>query len=287
MEKLNQLTQQYQILADFLRQFRQERHQYPELSNEEFETTAKIREVLEKHHIDVLPFPFQTGLVAEIKGLKAGKTVMLRADIDALPIEEESGVEFSSKKVGIMHACGHDFHMSAALGAAILLKQHQNELEGTVRVLFQAAEETGLGALNVLQSGALQNVDAIFGLHNDPMLPVGTVGTKSHALTAGVDRFEIRILAKGAHAARPQDGKDPIVVLAQIISVVQTIISRNIPANENAVISITHVESGNTWNVIPDNAYLEGTVRSFNANVRTQIEQRLRMLLQGIAITCV
>ena len=126
MEKLNQLTQQYQILADFLRQFRQERHQYPELSNEEFETTAKIREVLEKHHIDILPFPLQTGLVAEIKGLKAGKTVMLRADIDALPIEEESGVEFSSKKVGIMHACGHDFHMSAALGAAILLKQHQN-----------------------------------------------------------------------------------------------------------------------------------------------------------------
>ena len=283
MEKLNQLTQQYQILADFLRQFRQERHQYPELSNEEFETTAKIREVLEKHHIDILPFPLQTGLVAEIKGLKAGKTVMLRADIDALPIEEESGVEFSSKKVGIMHACGHDFHMSAALGAAILLKQHQNELEGTVRVLFQAAEETGLGALNVLKSGALQNVDAIFGLHNDPTLPVGTVGTKSHALTAGVDRFEIRILAKGAHAARPEDGKDPIVVLAQIISVVQTIISRNITANENAVISITHIESGNTWNVIPDNAYLEGTVRSFNANVRTQIEQRLRMLLQGIA----
>ena len=285
MEKLNQLTQQYQILADFLHQFRQERHQYPELSNEEFETTAKIREVLEKHHIDILPFPLQTGLVAEIKGLKAGKTVMLRADIDALPIEEESGVEFSSKKVGIMHACGHDFHMSAALGAAILLKQHQNELEGTVRVLFQAAEETGLGALNVLKSGALQNVDAILGLHNDPTLPVGTVGTKSHALTAGVDRFEIRILAKGAHAARPQDGKDPIVVLAEIISVVQTIISRNIAANENAVISITHVESGNTWNVIPDNAYLEGTVRSFNANVRTQIEQRLRMLLQGIAIT--
>lgn len=122
MEKLHQLTQQYQELADFLRQFRQERHRFPELSNEEFETTAKIKSELEKHHITILDFPLKTGLVAEIKGAKLGKTVMLRSDIDALPILEESGVPFSSEREGVMHACGHDFHLSAALGAAILLK---------------------------------------------------------------------------------------------------------------------------------------------------------------------
>ena len=225
MEKLHQLTQQYQELADFLRQFRQERHRFPELSNEEFETTAKLKSELEKHHITILDFPLKTGLVAEIKGAKLGKTVMLRSDIDALPILEESGVPFSSEREGVMHACGHDFHLSAALGAAILLKQHENKLEGTVRILFQAAEETGLGALKVLKAGALKGVDAIFGLHNDPTLPVGTLGTKQHALTAGVDRFEVHIHAKGTHAARPQDGKDPIIVLAQVISSVQTIIS--------------------------------------------------------------
>lgn len=283
MQKLTELTQQHQALADFLQAFRQERHQFPELSNEEFETTAKIREVLEQHNIDILDLPLKTGLVAEIKGAKAGKTVMLRSDIDALPIVEESGVPFSSQKSGVMHACGHDFHLSAALGAAILLKEQQENLPGTVRILFQAAEETGLGALNVLKSGALENVDAIFGLHNDPTLPVGMLGTKPHALTAGVDRFEIHVLAKGAHAARPQDGKDPIVVLAHIISTAQSIISRNVPTHENAVVSITHVSSGNTWNVIPDSAYLEGTVRTFNPEVRTQIEQRLRTLLAGIA----
>ena len=283
MEKLHQLIQQYQELADFLRQFRQERHRFPELSNEEFETTAKIKSELEKHHITILDLPLKTGLVAEIKGAKLGETVMLRSDIDALPILEESGVPFSSEREGVMHACGHDFHLSAALGAAILLKQHENKLEGTVRILFQAAEETGLGALNVLKAGALKGVDAIFGLHNDPTLPVGTLGTKPHALTAGVDRFEVHIHAKGTHAARPQDGKDPIIVLAQVISSVQTIISRNVATHENAVVSITHVQSGNTWNVIPDSAYLEGTVRTFNTEIRTQIEQRFRILLAGIA----
>ena len=283
MTIFQQLTAQYQSLSDFLQQFRQERHQHPELSNEEFETTAKIREILEQHQITVLDLPLKTGLVAEIKGAQPGKTLVLRSDIDALPIEEESGVPFCSLKKGVMHACGHDFHMSAALGAAILLKQHQQALKGTVRVLFQAAEETGLGALDVIHTGVLEDVDFIFGIHNDPTLPVGVLGTKPHALTAGVDRFEIRITAKGAHAARPHDGKDPIVVLSQVISSVQSIISRNVPSQENAVVSITHVESGSTWNVIPDSAYLEGTVRTFSAESRALIEQRLRAILQGIA----
>lgn len=282
MKTFNTLTQQYQELADFLIQFRRERHQFPELSNQEFETTKALRNVLEQYQIDILDLPLKTGLVAEIQGGKTGDIVMLRSDIDALPIEEESGVEFSSQYKGIMHACGHDYHMSAALGAAILLKQRQAELQGTVRILFQAAEETGLGALDVIQSGALKGAKAIFGIHNDPTLAVGVLGTKAHALTAAVDRFEIKINAKGAHAARPQDGKDPIVALSHLINMAQSIISRNVAPNESAVVSITQVHSGSTWNVIPDNAYLEGTVRTFNQAVREQIEQRFRTLIEGV-----
>lgn len=282
MKTFNTLTQQYQELADFLIQFRRERHQFPELSNQEFETTKALRNVLEQYQIDILDLPLKTGLVAEIQGGKTGDIVMLRSDIDALPIEEESGVEFSSQYKGIMHACGHDYHMSAALGAAILLKQRQAELQGTVRILFQAAEETGLGALDVIQSGALKGAKAIFGIHNDPTLAVGVLGTKAHALTAAVDRFGIKINAKGAHAARPQDGKDPIVALSHLINMAQSIISRNVASNESAVVSITQVHSGSTWNVIPDNAYLEGTVRTFNQAVREQIEQRFRTLIEGV-----
>lgn len=276
---------EYQALADYLVQYRRERHQYPELSNQEFETTKSIRAELEKHGITVLDLPLATGLVAEIKGAQAGKTVVLRSDIDALPILEEAEVAFPSKNEGVMHACGHDFHLSAALGAAILLQEKRAELKGTVRILFQAAEETGLGAPSVIETGVLNGADVIFGLHNDPTLPVGTLGTKAGALTAGVDRFEIKINAKGSHAARPHDGNDPIIILSQVISATQSIISRNVPSHENAVVSITQVHSGSTWNVIPDSAYVEGTVRTFSQAVRELIEQRFRRIVEGIALS--
>ena len=279
------ITTENQQLANFLSAFRRERHQYPELSNQEIETTQKLREILQQHQIHILDLPLKTGLVAEIKGAQQGKTLMLRSDIDALPIEEESGVEYRSKNKGVMHACGHDFHMSAALGAAILLKKRQAELHGTVRILFQAAEETGLGALDVINTGVLDDVDLIFGIHNDPTLPVGALGTKPNALTAGVDRFEIKINAKGSHAARPHDGNDPIIILSHLVNIIQSVISRNVASHENAVVSITQVHSGSTWNVIPDNAYLEGTVRTFNQAVRDQIEQRFREIIEGVKST--
>lgn len=151
----------YAPLAQFIQAFRHDLHQHPELSNQEFETTRKIRAVLEKEGIRILDLPLKTGLVAEVGGLQDGPLVVVRSDIDALPIEEESGVEFSSKNAGVMHACGHDFHSSAALGAAILLKRIEPELKGTVRILFQAAEETGLGAPEVIAVGALDGATAI------------------------------------------------------------------------------------------------------------------------------
>ncbi|ACZ78710.1 amidohydrolase [Dickeya parazeae Ech586] len=276
---------QHAPLAQFIQAFRHELHQHPELSNQEFETTKKIRAVLEKEGIRILDLPLKTGLVAEVGGLQDGPLVVVRSDIDALPIEEESGVEFSSKNAGVMHACGHDFHSSAALGAAILLKRIEQELKGTVRILFQAAEETGLGAPEVIAVGALDGASAIFGIHNDPTLPVGVIGGKDGALTAGVDRFEIKIAAKGCHAAKPHEGNDPIIILGQLISAVQTIISRTVPSDNNAVVSITQVHSGSTWNVIPDTAYVEGTVRTFSQAARDLIEQRFRQIVAGIAST--
>ncbi|WP_437889467.1 amidohydrolase [Phytobacter sp. V91] len=270
-------------LARRLTEFRHELHRFPELSNEEFATTARLRRVLEQNQIAILPLDLPTGLVVEIGGQNAGPLVVLRADIDALPIEEKSGVAYSSEHPGVMHACGHDFHSSAALGAAILLKAQEATLAGRVRILFQPAEETGQGAPALIAAGALDGATAIFGIHNDPALPVGVMGSKAGALTAGVDRFRINITGTGSHAARPHEGNDPIIIAGQLISALQTLISRNIDSSENAVLSITQVHSGSTWNVIPDTAWLEGTVRTFSQTVRENIERRIREVIQGLA----
>ncbi|PEI05513.1 hydrolase [Pantoea agglomerans] len=269
-------------LGEPLIAFRHELHQFPELSNQEFETTRRLREQLEHHQIRILDLPLKTGLVAET-GASAGPLIVLRADIDALPIEEQSGVSYRSQRPGVMHACGHDFHSAAALGAAILLKQQEASLPGRVRILFQAAEETGQGAPEVIASGALTDALAIFGIHNDPSLPAGVIGSKAGPLTAAVDRFNIAITGIGSHAAKPDQGNDPIVIAAQIVSAAQTLISRNAPSADNAVVSITQIHSGSTWNVIPDSAWLEGTVRSFSSSTRQRLEQRFRAIVAGIA----
>lgn len=275
------MSQSLDTLGEQLIAFRHELHRFPELSNQEFETTARIRQQLEQHQIRVLDLPLKTGLVAEI-GAEKGPLMVLRSDIDALPIEEQSDVSFRSERPGVMHACGHDFHSSAALGAAILLKQQEDTLPGRVRILFQAAEETGQGAPDVIATGALDDAVAIFGIHNDPSLPPGVIGSKAGPLTAAVDRFDISITGMGSHAAKPHQGNDPIVIAAQIVSAAQTLISRNAPSGDNAVVSITQIHSGSTWNVIPDSAWLEGTVRSFSQETRERLEQRFREIVQGI-----
>ena len=268
-------------LGERLIALRHELHRFPELSNQEFETTARLRQQLEQHQIRILDLPLKTGLVAEI-GSSSGPLGVLRSDIDALPIEEQSGVSFRSERAGVMHACGHDFHCTAALGAAILLKQQEASLSGRVRILFQPAEETGQGAPAVIATGALADARVIFGLHNDPSLPAGVIGSKAGPLTAAVDRFDISITGIGSHAAKPHQGNDPIVIAAQIVAAAQTLISRNAPSADNAVVSITQIHSGSTWNVIPEGAWLEGTVRSFSQPTRERLEQRFRTLVAGI-----
>ncbi|MCT2193589.1 amidohydrolase [Paenibacillus sp. p3-SID1389] len=264
-------------------EIRRELHRYPELSNEEFETTRRIRGWLEEAGIRILDIPLTTGLVAEVGGLQGGPVIALRADIDALPIQEETGLPFASANPGKMHACGHDFHTAALIGTAYALKAREAELKGTVRLIFQAAEEKAKGARQVIASGALDGVQAIFGMHNKPDLPVGTIGIKSGALMAAADGFVVEVAGRGTHAAVPEAGNDPIVTAAHLVTVLQSIISRNVGSLESAVISVTKLHSGTAWNVVPETALLEGTIRTFDEEVRRRVLQRFEEVVQGVA----
>ncbi|MEY8001913.1 amidohydrolase [Clostridium sp. Mt-5] len=258
-------------------------HQTPELSYKEYSTTNKLEELLKAENIDILDLPLKTGIVAEIKGKKDGPIIAIRTDIDALPITEETNLSYKSKNLGKMHACGHDFHMTTILGAAYLLKRDEKNLQGTVRVVFQPAEESSHGAEEIIKTKALENVQAIFGLHTAPDLEVGTLGTNVGPLTAAVDRFEIEVTGAGTHAAHPDLGIDPIVVISNIVTALQTIVSRNIHPFNPAIVSVTHIESGHTWNVIPEKAYIEGTVRTLNEKDRSLIPRNIKTLAQNIA----
>ncbi|HZG72141.1 MAG TPA: M20 peptidase aminoacylase family protein [Chondromyces sp.] len=263
--------------------YRRELHEHPELSMQEYETTKRIRRWLKESGITVLDFPLEVGVVAEITGNQPGPTIALRADIDALPIKEETGLPFSSKNDGVMHACGHDFHTASMIGAAILLQERRNELKGTVRMIFQPAEEIAQGASLIEQAGVLNEVAAIFGMHNKPELPVGTIGVHGGPLMASVDRFEIDVVGVGGHAGIPNNSIDPIVVSSQVVTALQTIVSRNLSSFHNAVISVTRIQSGNTWNVIPEKAELEGTVRTFQNEARQVIPELMKRTVEGIA----
>ncbi|WP_018781465.1 M20 peptidase aminoacylase family protein [Bacillus sp. 95MFCvi2.1] len=270
-------------LTEKLISIRRHLHQYPELSYEETETTKAIQNWLNEANITIISSNLKTGVIAEVSGDKNGPIIVLRADIDALPIHEETNLSYASKNPGKMHACGHDFHTASILGAAYLLKENESSLNGTVRFIFQAAEESGDGACKVIEAGHLENVQAIFGMHNKPDLPVGTIGIKDGPLMAGVDRFEIEIQGVGTHAAVPDAGVDPIVASSQIVMALQTIVSRNVSSFHNAVVSVTNIHSGNTWNVIPEKATLEGTVRTFQPETRQRIPELMERIIKGVS----
>lgn len=270
-------------LTEMLISIRRTLHEQPELSYEEFETTKAIKHWLEEKNITIINSSLETGVIAEISGDNSGPIIAIRADIDALPIQEETNLPYASKIHGIMHACGHDFHTAAIIGAAYLLKEKESSLNGTVRFIFQPAEESSNGACKVIEAGHLHGVQAIFGMHNKPDLPVGTIGIKDGPLMAGVDRFEIEIHGVGTHAAVPDAGVDPIVASSQIVMALQTIVSRNISSSHNAVVSVTNIHSGNTWNVIPEKATLEGTVRTFQTETREKIPALMKRIIQGVS----
>ncbi|PYE48276.1 amidohydrolase [Paenibacillus barcinonensis] len=285
--KLEQLEAQHaepdETFAQDLTAIRRYLHRHPELSGEEKATTAAIRDWLEKEGVRLADeYTLRTGLIAEV-GQTEGPVVALRADIDALPIQEQTGLEFASQIEGRMHACGHDAHTAILIGAARLLKQREASLPGRVRFIFQPSEEKATGARQVIQSGALSDVQAIFGLHNKPDLRVGTVGIREGALMAAADGFVVKVEGVGTHAAVPEAGIDPIVVAAHIVTALQAIVSRNVSAQESAVISVTKIHSGTAWNVIPEEAVLDGTVRTFDEKVRALIRERFNQVVSGVA----
>ena len=249
-------------------------HENPELAFQEVLTTKKITEILKSWGIKILPTNLKTGVFAEIGPAKAQHTIALRADIDALPIQEASGVIFSSQNPGVMHACGHDTHIAALLGAAYQLKQQEQKLPGRVRLIFQPAEEDQEGALHVIDDGQLKGVTAIIGFHNAPGHAIDQVGLHPGIVSGAIDKFKVTLKGVGAHASAPQAGRDVVAALGAELVLLQTIISRNLDPFKPAVLSVTHVNAGNTWNVLPEQAFFEGTVRTADKTARELIRAR-------------
>ena len=270
-------------LEQKLTSFFEELHMHPELSYEEYETTERIKRELAAAGIEILQIPLKTGVTAIVRGAKPGKTYGLRCDIDALPIAEETDLPYKSKTPGKMHACGHDFHTAAVFGAALLLQERKEELQGTVKILFQPAEESSHGAETVLETGVFSDVTAIFGLHTAAYLPVGTLGIRAGSVMAAVDRVELNITGTGCHGGHPDEGVDTILVAASVIQAFQSIVGRNLNPFHTGVVSVTRINGGNTWNVIPDKVELEGTVRSMEKDDRIFIERRMREIAEHTA----
>ena len=256
-------------------------HQIPELGFEEKETTELICEKLTGMGIHPLRLD-PTGVTAYV-GPHDAYTVGLRADIDGLRVSEDTDLPFQSKHPGKMHACGHDFHTAAVFGAALLLQERKEELQGNVKILFQPAEESSHGAETVLETGVFSDVTAIFGLHTAAYLPVGTLGIRAGSVMAAVDRFELNITGTGCHGGHPDEGVDTILVAASVIQAFQSIVGRNLNPFHTGVVSVTRINGGNTWNVIPDKVELEGTVRSMEKDDRIFIERRMREIAEHTA----
>lgn len=268
-------------LAAWMTTLRHQLHAHPELALQEVATTALIKQTLTELNIRLVDYPGETGVVAEIG--HGAPIIALRADIDALPIQEANELSFKSTIPGRMHACGHDFHTAALLGGARLLKVHEADLNGTVRLIFQPAEEGHRGAKMMIDNGVLAGVRAIAGFHNMPNLPVGTLAMKSGPLMASNDNFDVTILGQGAHAAMPEASHDPIVTLGELISNLQTIRSRNIAPDAALVLTIAAVQAGTTFNVIPNTANLRGTIRTFNTANRDLAKVRFYDIVRATA----
>ncbi|MCG0675408.1 aminohydrolase [Lactiplantibacillus plantarum] len=268
-------------LAAWMTTLRHQLHAHPELALQEVATTALIKQTLTELNIRLVDYPGETGVVAEIG--HGAPIIALRADIDALPIQEDNELSFRSTIPGRMHACGHDFHTAALLGGARLLKVHEADLNGTVRLIFQPAEEGHRGAKMMIDNGVLAGVRAIAGFHNMPNLPVGTLAMKSGPLMASNDNFDVTILGQGAHAAMSEASHDPIVTLGELISNLQTIRSRNIAPDAALVLTIAAVQAGTTFNVIPNTANLRGTIRTFNTAKRDLAKVRFYDIVRATA----
>jgi amidohydrolase len=264
---------------------RREFHQYPELAFREFKTSKRVAGELRKLRIPIKTGVAKTGVVGLLTGKKKGKTVALRADMDALPIEEKTDLPFKSKSKGMMHACGHDVHTACLIGAATILSQLKSELVGNVKFVFQPSEEVlPGGAKPMIQAGVLERpkVSGIFGLHTEPGIPAGKIGVKDGPFMAQVDDFDITISGSSGHGARPHHGVDAIVVASQVILALQTIPSRKIDPVEPVVVSVGKIEGGTARNIICDRVSLKGTARSLSREVARKIPAFMKSITAGV-----
>ena len=280
------IKEESKSISDWIVKIRRELHEHPELMYEEFRTSELIRRELDKLDIQYRHPIAETGVLASI-GNGNGPCVALRADMDALPIHEETDVPFKSKIDGKMHACGHDCHVSMLLGAAKLLKDKESEINGTIKLLFQPAEEGGAGGKLMREEGALENpeVERIFGLHVWPQMPSGQIGSREGTFLAATSSLSLTVKGVGGHAAVPQLAKDPVLTSARIITNLQSIISRELDPLESGVVSITVINGGNASNVIPSEVKVKGTLRSLTMDGLKELQKRVKEIAEGIAQT--
>ena len=267
--------------------WRRHLHQNPELGRDCYKTAEYIQERLKEFGITEIHTGYaSTGIVAIIEGQTSGRTIGLRADMDALPITENTGMPYSSKNEGVMHACGHDGHTTMLLGAARYLSETRN-FSGRVALIFQPDEEATGGAEVMVEEGILEQfkIEEVYALHNIPGHDVGVMYTRPGPIMAGADSFNLEIRGKGGHAAYPHEVKDPIVAALSIAQAFQTIVSRNNIPSDDLVISITQVHSGTTDNVIPETAFLNGTVRTFDLSVQEMVINRMEKIISGFSIS--
>lgn len=279
MENLKNLIDGF---MDEIIEIRRKIHQNPEVSMKEFETTALIKKTLEESGIEIEQRGLEVGVSAIIRGGKPGKTIGLRADIDALPMNEESGLEFASKNLGVCHSCGHDINTAYLLLVGKVLQDCREELAGNVRLLFQPAEELGVGAKYMIEKGAFTwepVMEQIVGFHVDPLLPLGHVGLIKGSANAGADMIDIKVHGVGGHGARPASTIDPIVASAYLITQLQTLISREISPLKPAVLSFGKIVGGTKANIIPDSVEISGSLRTFDHETRAY-------MLEGIKRIC-
>ena len=268
------------MIIDWRRDF----HQFPELSFQEHRTGDVIADELRSMGLEPKVKVGKTGVTADLK-FGNGPMIGLRADMDALPIQETSGLPFSSQNDGVMHACGHDGHMAMLLGAAKALTQKDNQYNGTVRFIFQPAEEGEGGARYMIEDGCLEGIDEIYGIHVWNYQPVGEVGVKDGPVLAAADMFDIKIKGIGGHGAAPQGTIDSVVVSSYLVQALQTIVSRNTNPLESTVISIGKINGGNNFNIIADEVSLSGTARAYSEENRNLIKTRMEEIIKGVEKT--
>lgn len=239
-------------------------HENPEISTKEYNTSKVVKDELTKMGVEWVPCGLETGVLATIKGAKPGKTILLRGDMDALSVTEESGVEYASKNEGVMHACGHDCHTSMMLTAAKILNDHKDELCGTVKLAFQPAEEVAMGAKSMVENGAMEGVDGCFAIHVWSDVESGHISCDAGPRMAAAYQYAINVKGKGGHGAAPHQCVDAAVVTSAIVSDLQTIVSREIDPMDPAVVTVGVINVGERWNVVPEKGRIEGTMRCFS-----------------------